>query len=99
MQITLKMMQKLDGLLTEADEYITCANAHADNPELKATYLDLARCHYDGYEKLSKCAERAVEQKADHVPHGQAIKEMVAWHKDQYDERAEKVHKRLQNAR
>lgn len=100
MHITLKMMEKLDKLLEESDELITCAST-ADDPELKSIYLDLARCHYDGYEKLSKCAERAVERKAQNMENGQghAIKEMVVWHKKKYDDKAEKVYKRLQNAR
>lgn len=99
MQITLKMMEKLDNLLNEADELITCATAHSDDPELKAIYLDLARCHYDGYEKLSKAAERSVERKADHMEHGHVLKEMAAWHKDKYDERAAKIKLRLDHMR
>lgn len=101
MQITLKMVEKMDKLLEEADELITCANAHSDDTELKSIYLDLARCHYDGYEKLSKCCERVVERKAQGMPDGQghALKEMAEWHKDKFDDRAAKIKMRLQQVR
>lgn len=99
MQITLKMVEKLDDLLDEADEYIKCATMHADDSELKAAYLDLARCHYDGYEKLSKCAERAIERKSVGSEHGSAIREMANWHKDKFDKRAMEIKHRLDQAR
>lgn len=99
MHITLKMVEKLDNLLDEADEYIKCATMHADDTELKSTYLDLARCHYDGYEKLSKCCERMVDRKAQGTEHGQAIKEMAGWHKDKFDKRAAEIKHRLEQVR
>lgn len=100
MQVTLKMVEKLDNLLDEADEYIKCATAHADDHELKSTYLDLARCHFDGYEKLSKCCERLVDRKAEaNQQDGHAIREMVGWHKDKFDDRASKIKMRLSQVR
>lgn len=99
MHTMLKMIEKLDNLLDETDEYIMCANAHAENPELKSTYLDLARCHFDGFEKLEKCCERAVEQKAQSMPDGQVIRQMVGWHKDKFDERAATIKHKLEQAR
>lgn len=100
MHVTLKTIEKLDDLLDETDEYIKCANAHADDNELKATYLDLARCHFDGYERLSKCAERAVERKAqsgDGI--GEGIRQMWGWQKAKFDERAAHLKMRLEQAR
>ena len=96
MHVTLKTMEKLDKLLTEADELVTCAST-CDDQELKSIYMDLARCHYDGYEKLSKATERAVDRKANQYPgeKGQTIKEMATWHKDKYDERAAKIKMRM----
>lgn len=99
MQITLKMIEKLDNLLDEADEYVSCATMHADDSELKNAYLDLARCHYDGYGKLSKCCERAVERKAKTSQHGPAIQEMAGWHKTKFDKRAAEIKQRLDQAR
>lgn len=101
MQITLKMIEKLDNLLDEAEEYVKCATQHAhDDNDLKAAYLDLARCHYDGYEKLSKIAERAVDRKATNMgERGLALKEMAEWHKDKFDERAHKIKTKMDNAR
>lgn len=99
MQTTLKMVEKLDNLLDETEEYIKCATMHADNSDLKSAYLDLARCHYDGYEKLSKCAERAVERKSAGLPEGQTIRQMMEWHKDKFDERADRLKKKLDQVR
>lgn len=99
MQIALKMVEKLDNLLDEADEYIKCATMHSDDNELKSAYLDLARCHFDGYEKLSKCCERMAERKAAGSEHGHAIKEMVEWHRDKFTKRAMEIKHKLENAR
>ena len=99
MQITLKMIDKLDNLLDEADEYVKCATMHADDSELKSAYLDLARCHYEGYEKLSKCCERMVERKAQGTEHGHSIQEMASWHKDKFDKRAMEIKHKLDQAR
>lgn len=99
MQVTLKMIEKLDNLLDEADEYVQCATMHTDDSELKNTYLDLARCHYDGYEKLSKCCERAVDRKSKTAQHGAAIQEMAGWHKNKFDKRAAEIKQRLDQAR
>lgn len=99
MQMTLKMVEKLDDLLEEAEEYIQCATMHSDNNELKSAYLDLARCHFDGYEKLSKIAERTVERKSAGMPDGQAIKQMMEWHKDKFDERASKIKHKMDQVR
>lgn len=101
MHITLKMVEKMDNLLSESDELITCANTHTDDTELKSIYMDLARCHFENYEKLSKYCERMVERKAQGMPdgQGQALKQMAEWHKDKFDERAAKIKMRLQQAR
>ncbi len=99
MQVTLKMVEKMEGLLEEADEYITCANTHSDDSELKSIYMDLARCHYDGYEKLSKCCERVVDRKRNQGPEGEALKKMAEWHKDKFDEKAAKVKLRMDHQR
>lgn len=99
MQITLKMVEKLDNLLDEADEYIKCATMHADDSDLKDAYISLAKCHYDGYEKLSKCCERTVERKAQGSEHGHAIQEMAMWHKDKFDKRAMEIKHKLDNMR
>lgn len=99
MQIALKMVEKLDDLLDEADEYIKCAMMHSDDSELKSAYLDLARCHYEGYEKLSKCCERMTERKSQNSDHGHAIKEMVEWHKDKFAKRAMEIKHKLEQAR
>lgn len=99
MQITLKMVEKMDELLDEADDLVKCATMHSDDPELKAIYLDLARCHYEGYEKLSKVAERAVDRKSQTTEHGHVIKEMAMWHKDKFDKRAAEIKHKLEQAR
>ena len=101
MHVTLKTIEKLDNLLDEADEYVKCAHAHADDSELKGTYLDLARCHFDGYEKLSKCVERSVDRKAQSMQDGkgEALREMAGWHKDKFDKRAAEIKHRLDQAR
>ena len=101
MHITLKMMEKLDNLLNEANEYVTCANAHADDSDLKNAYLELARCHYDGYENLSRAADRAMERKTRNMSDEKAsvVREMVAWHKDKYDERAKKIKEKIEQSR
>lgn len=99
MHVTLKMIEKLDNLLDEANEYITCANAHADDSELKSAYLDLARCHFDGYEKLAKCCERSVERKTQSTPAGDTMRQMYAWHKNKFDERASTIKHKLDQAR
>lgn len=99
MHVTLTMIEKMDNLLDEADEYIKCAHSSADDNDLKSAYLDLARCHFEGYEKLSKCIERAVERKAQTMPNGEAIKEMAGWHKDKFDKRAHEIKARIDKAR
>lgn len=99
MHITLKMIEKLDDLLDETEEYIKCATTQSDDSDLKSAYIDLAKCHFEGYEKLSKCCERAVEKKAEHMPEGHAIKEMVEWHKDKFTDRAMKIKARLDQIR
>lgn len=99
MHITLKMIEKLDNLLEEAEEYIECATAHSDDSELKRTYVDLATCHYEGYEKLSKYCERAIERKAHNGTEGQVIKQMADWHRNKFDEKAAKVKRRLEQLR
>lgn len=99
MQVTLKMLEKLDNLLDETEEYIKCATMHSDDSDLKSAYLDLTRCHYDGYEKLSKCAERSIERKAAGMPEGQTFRQMVEWHKDKFDDRAAHLKTKLEQAR
>lgn len=100
MHVTLKTMEKLDDLLDEADEYVTCATAHADDHDLKSAYLDLARCHYDGYEKLAKIAERSVERKASAGGEkAQVVREMAQWHLDKFADRASKIKMRLDQVR
>lgn len=99
MQITLKLVEKMDELLDETDELIKCATMHSDNSDLKSAYIDLARCHYDGYEKLAKVAERCVEQKSANLPEGTTIRQMMEWHKDKFDERASKLKHKLDQVR
>lgn len=100
MQTTLKMIEKLDNLLDETEEYIKCAKMHSDDNELKSTYVDLARCHYEGYEKLSKCAERIAERKVQNMPDGgRVLREMVDWHKDKFDDRARHIKEKFDQIR
>lgn len=101
MQVTLKMIEKMDNLLDETDEYIKCANQHADDSDLKSAYISLAKCHYDGYEKLMHCCERAVERKSQGMPgeKGEAIREMAGWHKDKFDKRAAELKHKLEQVR
>ena len=101
MHTTLKMVEKLDDLLEETDEYIKCAHECTDNPELKSAYMDLARCHYDGFEKLSKCVERTVERKSQMLGEdkGQLMKEMAAWHMNKFTERAAHLKSRMDQMR
>lgn len=101
MQSTLKMLEKLDNLLSEADEYVSCANIYSADPDLKAAYIDLARCHYDGYEKLSKCSTRITERKYANMTSEQKhmMQELVDWHKDKFDDRAAKIKMRLEQFR
>lgn len=86
----------MEDLLDETEEYIKCAH-EADDPDLKSAYHDLARCHFDGFEKLSNCCERAVERKAQHMPDGQrqVVHEMTNWHKEKYDDRAIRIKEKL----
>lgn len=98
MQASLKMVEKMDDLLDEAEEYVKCANVHSEDPELKSAYLDLARCHYNGYENLAKCCERVTERKMQGSEHGHAIKEMVEWHKDKFTKRAMEIKHKLDKA-
>ena len=101
MQVTLKMVEKMDHLLDEAEELTKCATAHSDDSELKSVYLELARCHYDGYEKLARIAETVVDRKAKNVSgeKGQAMREMVDWHKDKYRKRAMEIKKKMEEVR
>lgn len=100
MQVTLKMCEKMDKLLDEAEELVTCAN-RCDDSELKSVYLDLARCHYDGYEKLANIATRITDRKAKNVggETGHAMREVVDWHSDKYRKRADEVRKKMDAAR
>ena len=91
MHVTLKTIEKLDGLLDEAHEYIECATKHTDDKSLRDIYIDLARCHLEGYEKLSKEAERAFERKAQTMPEGEIYKQMCDWHKAKFEERYAKI--------
>lgn len=101
MHVTLKTMEKLDNLLDETEEYIKCANAHADDAELKAAYLDLARCHYNGYENLSRVAEQTMDRKTRNMPDDKAsvVREMSGWYKDKFTERAAKIKAKMEAAR
>lgn len=99
MHITLKMIEKLDNLLDETDEYIKCATTHSDDSDLKSAYIDLARCHYEGYEKLIKCCERAVDKKSEHMQEGHFIKQMADWHIDKFNKRAVEIKIRLDQLR
>lgn len=100
MQVTLKMVEKMDDLLDETEELLKCANTHSDDSDLKSVYLDLARCHYDGYEKLSQYANRVVERRANgNAEKGQAIREMVDWHKDKFDKRARELKEKMSQVR
>lgn len=101
MKVTLKMVEKMDHLLDEAEELAKCATAHADDAELKSVYIDLARCHYDGYERLANIATRVVDRKSQQVggEKGEVMREMVDWHKDKYRKRAEDVKKKIEEAR
>lgn len=101
MHATLKMTEKLDDLLNETEEYIKCANEHIDDHELKSAYMDLARCHFDGFEKLEKCYERIVERKAATKPDGvkETVLEMAAWHKGKFDDRAAHIKRKMEQVR
>lgn len=100
MQVTLKMCEKMDHLLDEANELVTCAN-RCDDSELKSVYLELARCHYDGYEKLARIANTITDRKAKNVggETGHAMREVVDWHKDKYRKRAEEIKHKIDEAR
>lgn len=100
MLVTLKMCDKMDHLLDETDELVTCAN-RCDDVDLKAIYMDLARCHFDGYEKLARMANTITERKAKNLggEKGQFIREMVDIHKDKYRKRAEDIRKKMDEAR
>lgn len=95
MQITLKMMEKMDHLLDETEQYLECANRDADNSELRAAYMDLARCHFDGYKKLARCADHACEQKRHQMQDGETYRQMVTWHKDKFEKKAEGIEQRM----
>ena len=101
MQVTLKMVEKMNHLLDEAKELTKCATAHSDDSELKSVYLELARCHYEGYEKLARIADKVIERKSNNVSgeKGQAMREMVDWHKDKYRKRAEDIKRKMEEAR
>lgn len=99
MQVTLKTIEKLDDLLEEAEEYMECYNKHSDDQELRATYMDLARCHLDGYEKLSKCAERSCERKRQTMGDSEAYRQMCDWHKAKFEERHAKIKMMMEAAR
>lgn len=97
--VTMKMIEKLDNLLDEADEYIMCSSAHADDSDLKSAYLDLSRCHLDGYEKLAKCCDHSIERKIQSTPDGDVLRQMYAWHKNKFDERAATIKHKLEQER
>lgn len=99
MHITLKMVEKMDRLLEETEDYIKCANMHSDDQQLKKIYLDLARCHFDGFENLEQYCVKAAEQKAAQNPDHKILQEMVGWHKDRFDEKAATIKHKLDNAR
>lgn len=84
----LKLAEKMDKLLDETEEYIECATMMADHPKLKDAYIKLAKCHYEGYENLSECAEKVAEEKIGTHPYGDAMHEMIEWHKNKNDKRA-----------
>lgn len=97
MQTTLKMVEKMDNLLNEADDYIKCATMHADDQRLKKIYLDLARCHFSGFQDIEAYCLQAAEKKASEKPES-GIREMVGWHKDKFDERAATIKHKLDQA-
>lgn len=101
MQVTLKMVERMDHLLDETEELLKCANAHSDDSELKRVYMDLARCHYDGYENLARIADTVTERKAKNVggEKGQVMREMVDWHKDKFRKRADEIKKKMEETR
>lgn len=95
MERTLMMVEKMDDLLDETEEYIDCASKTVDCPELKETFLKLAKCHYDGYENMMRTAERIVEDKIKTHPHGGTINEMMHWHQKKFDDRAHKLKEKM----
>lgn len=100
MEITLNAVEKLDCLLDEAKEYITCATAHADDHELKSVYLDLARCHLEGFEKLNNCIKRSVDRKM-HEGHqdGTVAAKMFHWYHEKFEKRYKELKEELERAR
>lgn len=98
MEHTLNCMEKMDKLLEEAEEYIKCAGETEDS-DLRSAYKDLARCHYDGYENLRRCAEHMVDKKAHSHPEGQTIKKMADWHMDKYQDKASKIKHKMDSYR
>lgn len=99
MHRTLMMVEKMDDLLDETEEYINCAIETTDCPDLKETFVKLAKCHYDGYENMMHTAERIVEDKVKTHPHGETVNEMMAWHKKKFHDRAHKLKIRLAEIR
>lgn len=101
MHATLKMIEKLDDLLDETEEYLKCSNEHMEDIELKNAYMDLARCHFDGFEKLEKCYERVVERKAASKPDGvkETVIEMATWHKNKFNDRAADIKRKMEMVR
>lgn len=97
MHVTLKVVEKMDELLDEAEELTKCATAHTDDSDLKSIYMDLARCHLDGYERLSATARRSIDRKAaSQGEKGQVVKEMATWHMDKFDKRAKDIKEKMQ---
>lgn len=99
MHVTLKTIEKLDALLDEAKEYTECATKAADDQGLRAAYMDLARCHLDGYEKLSKEAERSFERKQQQRPDGSDYRDMCNWHKAKFEERHAQIKRMMDEMR
>lgn len=99
MHLTLKTIEKLEALLEEADEYVDCANKAGEDQALRSAYMDLARCHFEGYEKLSQAAERTFDRKRQTMPEAEVYKEMCDWHKAKFAERAAKVKMKMEHAR
>ncbi len=101
MQVTLKLMERLDDLLDETEEYIGCAMKHADDHGLKSAYLDLARCHFDGYERLSKEAMQQEDRKKHNMQgsDSEAYRQMCDWHREKFAKRASKIKMELEQVR
>lgn len=100
MEVTLKAVEKLDTLLDEAEEYIECATVHAGDHELKSVYIDLARCHLEGFEKLNNCIKRSVDKKM-HEGHqdGHTAAKMFHWYHEKFEKRYKELKEKIDQAR